>query len=89
MYRAVIEIAQLVAVTYQPIMFDMYTLLTAGWTQKDIDVYDGPTPKLVEGLARNVQEKLKATYCVGEVCSCHRFRSGPLEWCHLTDVAQS
>jgi len=48
----------------------LYTLESrlafAGWTQKDIDVYDGPTPKLVEGLARNVRDKLKATYCIGE-----------------------
>ena len=47
----------------------MLTSLLAGWQQTDIDNYDGPTPKLVEGLARNVREKLEATYCVGEVCT--------------------
>ncbi|KAJ4516796.1 hypothetical protein HRR78_007029 [Exophiala dermatitidis] len=48
----------------------LYTLESrvalAGWTQADIDAYDGPTPKLVEGLARHVRKTLKATYCVGE-----------------------
>jgi len=48
----------------------LYTLPSriafAGWTQQNIDNYDGPTPKLVEGLASNVREKLQATYCVGE-----------------------
>jgi len=49
----------------------LYTLESriafAGWTQQDIDNYNGPTPDLVAGLATNVREKLKATYCVGEV----------------------
>ncbi|OAP56599.1 hypothetical protein AYL99_08711 [Fonsecaea erecta] len=49
----------------------LYTLESriafAGWTQQNIDNYDGPTPKLVEGLAKSVREKLQGTYCVGEV----------------------
>ncbi|EXJ63223.1 hypothetical protein A1O7_03670 [Cladophialophora yegresii CBS 114405] len=48
----------------------LYTLESriafAGWTHRDIDVYDGPTPTLVEGLARSVRDKLDATYCIGE-----------------------
>ncbi|KIX94316.1 uncharacterized protein Z520_10026 [Fonsecaea multimorphosa CBS 102226] len=48
----------------------LYTLESriafAGWTQQNIDNYDGPTPELVEGLAKNVREKLQGTYCVGE-----------------------
>jgi len=40
----------------------------AGWTQANIDNYDGPTPKLVEGLASSVRETLKSNYTVGEVC---------------------
>ena len=40
----------------------------AGWTQANIDNYDGPTPKLVEGLASHVRETLKSNYTVGEVC---------------------
>ena len=51
----------------------LYTLASriafAGWTQQNIDDYDGPTPRLVEGLASNAREKLKATYCIGEVRS--------------------
>ncbi|KAK4941851.1 hypothetical protein LTR10_018327 [Elasticomyces elasticus] len=38
----------------------------AGWTQANIDNYDGPTPKLVEGLATHVRETLKSSYTVGE-----------------------
>jgi len=49
----------------------LYTLESrlafAGWTQSDIDGYDGPTPKLVQGLASHVRDTLKSTYCVGEV----------------------
>lgn len=49
----------------------LYTLESrlafAGWTQENIDRYDGPTPKLVEGLAAHVRSTLGATYCVGEV----------------------
>jgi nicotinamide mononucleotide (NMN) deamidase PncC len=51
----------------------LYTLESriafAGWSQENIKAYDGPTPKLVEGLASSVRETLKATYCVGEVGS--------------------
>ncbi|KAJ9612620.1 hypothetical protein H2200_004217 [Cladophialophora chaetospira] len=53
----------------RPTLFEKATdvpFLTAGWTQKDVDVYDGPTPELVEGLARNVRNQLHATWCVGE-----------------------
>ncbi|KAI1626556.1 hypothetical protein EDD37DRAFT_646267 [Exophiala viscosa] len=39
----------------------------AGWTQANIDNYDGPTPKLVEGLASHVRVTLKSNYTVGEV----------------------
>ncbi|EXJ86339.1 hypothetical protein A1O3_03290 [Capronia epimyces CBS 606.96] len=48
----------------------LYTLESrlafAGWTQRDIDEYDGPTPQLVAGLAGHVRDSLKSTYCVGE-----------------------
>lgn len=50
----------------------LYTLESrvafAGWTQADIDGYDGPTPAVVAGLAARVREALKSTYTVGEVC---------------------
>lgn len=50
----------------------LYTLESriafAGWTQHNIDTYDGPTPELVAGLATHVRDTLKSTYCVGEVC---------------------
>jgi nicotinamide mononucleotide (NMN) deamidase PncC len=39
----------------------------AGWTQHNVDVYDGPTPDVVLGLVKHVRGTLKATYCVGEV----------------------
>jgi nicotinamide mononucleotide (NMN) deamidase PncC len=49
----------------------LYTLESriafAGWTQENIDNYDGPTPQLVAGLATHVRQTLKSTYCVGEV----------------------
>lgn len=49
----------------------LYTLESriafAGWTQGDLDTYDGPTPKLVAGLAIHVRKTLKSTYAVGEV----------------------
>jgi nicotinamide mononucleotide (NMN) deamidase PncC len=49
----------------------LYTLESriafAGWTQANIDNYDGPTPDLVAGLAAHVRGTLKSTYCVGEV----------------------
>lgn len=38
----------------------------AGWTQANIDNYDGPTPDLVAGLAKNVRVTLKSTYTIGE-----------------------
>jgi len=48
----------------------LYTLESriafAGWTQENIDNYDGPTPQLVAGLAAHVRKTLKSTYCVGE-----------------------
>jgi len=48
----------------------LYTLESriafAGWTDRDIQTYDGPTPSLVAGLASHVRGTLKATYCVGE-----------------------
>ncbi|KAF3762179.1 hypothetical protein M406DRAFT_332565 [Cryphonectria parasitica EP155] len=48
----------------------LYTLESriafAGWTQADIDSYDGPNPDLVAGLARNVRATLGSTYTVGE-----------------------
>ncbi|KAL6242857.1 hypothetical protein RBB50_010503, partial [Rhinocladiella similis] len=48
----------------------LYTLPSrlayAGWTQENIDKYDGPTPELVEGLARHVRGTLESDYCVGE-----------------------
>ncbi|KEF61969.1 uncharacterized protein A1O9_03541 [Exophiala aquamarina CBS 119918] len=51
----------------------LYTLESriafAGWTQADLDTYDGPTPKLVAGLAKHVRETLKSTYTVGEARS--------------------
>lgn len=49
----------------------LYTLESriafAGWTQANIDNYDGPTPDLVAGLASHVRDTLKSTYTVGEV----------------------
>ncbi len=51
----------------------LYTLPSrvafAGWTQENIDKYDGPTPELVAGLATHVRKTLESDYCVGEVCS--------------------
>ncbi|KIW16915.1 hypothetical protein PV08_04105 [Exophiala spinifera] len=50
----------------------LYTLPSrlayAGWTQDDLDKYKGPTPEVVEGLARHVRGTLESDYCVGEVC---------------------
>ncbi|KAH0847042.1 putative competence/damage-inducible CinA family protein [Fonsecaea pedrosoi] len=47
----------------------LYTLQSriafAGWTQQNIDNYDGPTPELVEDLAKSVRATLQGTYCVG------------------------
>lgn len=49
----------------------LYTLESriafAGWTQENVDNYDGPTPKLVEGLASHLRGTLNSTYCIGEV----------------------
>ncbi|EXJ80138.1 hypothetical protein A1O1_08280 [Capronia coronata CBS 617.96] len=54
----------------------LYTLESrlafAGWTQSNIDNYDGPTPQLVAGLATHVRDALKSTYCVGEPGWRHR-----------------
>ncbi|KAF4552265.1 Hypothetical protein D9617_10g072460 [Elsinoe fawcettii] len=41
-------------------------LAFAGWTQEDIKAYKGPTPGVVSGLARNVREKLGATWVLAE-----------------------
>lgn len=50
----------------------LYTLESriafAGWSQANIDNYDGPNPELVAGLARHVRGTLGSTYTVGEVC---------------------
>ena len=49
----------------------LYTLESriafAGWTQANVDKYDGPTPDLVAGLASHVRQTLHSTYAVGEV----------------------
>lgn len=48
----------------------LYTLESriafAGWTQANVDKYDGPSPDLVAGLATHVRVALKSTYTVGE-----------------------
>lgn len=48
----------------------LYTLESriafAGWTQADVDGYDGPGPGLVAGLAAHVRAALGSTYAVGE-----------------------
>lgn len=48
----------------------MYTLeirsAFAGWTEADTQNYKGPTPHVVSKLARNVRDKLEATYCLCE-----------------------
>ncbi|RYP46400.1 hypothetical protein DL768_007367 [Monosporascus sp. mg162] len=48
----------------------LYTLESrvafAGWTQADIDNYEGPTPEVVAGLARNVRTELESTYTISE-----------------------
>ena len=40
----------------------LYTLESrlafAGWTQSDVDNYQGPTPQIVAGLAEHVRSKL-------------------------------
>ena len=49
----------------------LYTLESrvafVGWTQANIDKYDGPNPQLVVELASHVRQSLKSTYAVGEV----------------------
>lgn len=49
----------------------LYTLESriafAGWTQANVEKYDGPTPDLVAGLASHVRQTLHSTYTVGEV----------------------
>ena len=48
----------------------LYTLPSriayAGWTQTNIDNYNGPTPDLVAGLAEHVRGTLEATYVIAE-----------------------
>lgn len=48
----------------------LYTLESrvafAGWTQANIDSYDGPNPDLVAGLAKHIRDTLGSTYTVGE-----------------------
>lgn len=52
----------------------LYTLESriafAGWTQANIDNYNGPNPDLVAGLAKHVRGTLGSTYTVGEVSIC-------------------
>lgn len=38
----------------------------AGWTQSDVDDYNGPSPSVVSKLAENVRSTLGATYCICE-----------------------
>jgi nicotinamide mononucleotide (NMN) deamidase PncC len=38
----------------------------AGWTDDDTKNYRGPTPDIVSKLAKNVRDKLEATYCIFE-----------------------
>jgi hypothetical protein len=49
----------------------LYTLQprveVAGWTQTDIDEYQGPTPQIVSRLAERVRLRLDSTYTVCEV----------------------
>jgi len=48
----------------------LYTLPSriqfAGWTEEDFKSYNGPTPKVVSGLAENIRGKLESTYTVSE-----------------------
>lgn len=48
----------------------LYTLESrlafAGWTQSNVDNYQGPTPQIVAGLAEHVRSKLGSTYSVSE-----------------------
>lgn len=48
----------------------LYTLESrlayGGWTDRDIETYRGPTPNIVENLARHVGRTLNATYCLAE-----------------------
>ena len=67
----------------------LYTLESriafAGWTQANVDSYDGPTPQLVAGLAAHVRRTLESTYCVGEVCLFRSDRSHPFLTCSTTE----
>jgi len=38
----------------------------AGWTDKNLVDYKGPTPELVTELAVSVREQMDTTYCIGE-----------------------
>jgi nicotinamide mononucleotide (NMN) deamidase PncC len=53
------------------VLYQVYTLESrvafAGWTQANIDSYNGPSPDVVSGLAENVRQKLGSTYTVCEV----------------------
>ena len=48
----------------------LYTLPSriayAGWTQQTIENYQGPTPTIVSGLAKQVRKDLESTYTVAE-----------------------
>lgn len=48
----------------------LYTLESriayAGWTQRDIEAYRGPTPDIVIGMAAHVNKTLGSTYCLSE-----------------------
>jgi len=48
----------------------LYTLMArkawGGWTDADIEAYQGPTEAVVGKLARNVCQTLNATHCIGE-----------------------
>ncbi|MCJ1353691.1 MAG: hypothetical protein MMC33_003678 [Icmadophila ericetorum] len=48
----------------------LYTLESrvafAGWTQANIDNYEGPSEEVVSGLARNVRKTLRSTYTLVE-----------------------
>lgn len=48
----------------------LYTLASrlqfGGWTQADLEAYQGPNPALVERLAAHVRGTLGSTYTVGE-----------------------
>ncbi|MCJ1231930.1 hypothetical protein MMC12_008609 [Toensbergia leucococca] len=58
------------ASTYYAGGLTLYTLPSriayAGWTQATVDVYAGPSPEVVAGMAENVRGKLGSTWCICE-----------------------